>query len=277
LLWKKIEDNLQYSSVLSICAIAKNEACYFTEWIEYHMIVGVEKFYIYDNESSDNTREILQPYIEKGIVEYTFFPGKQMQKSAYRDCIKKRKYDSKWIAFIDLDEFIVPIDNQTVPQFLDKMPKFATQICIGWLNYGNSEQEKKQEGFVIERFTFANEHASYFGKQIINPRDVARVSVHKSNMIGGYTVDENANILRWHHWYFSRAKLKRNFTIEKIRINHYQIKSWEEYSLKYSRGDVNRTGIPRYNRELYDKQNFNHVLYKDLEKYVILLKRKIKT
>ena len=36
---------------LAVCAIAKNEGPYFKEWIEWHHKQGVEKFYIYDNES----------------------------------------------------------------------------------------------------------------------------------------------------------------------------------------------------------------------------------
>ncbi len=54
---------------LAVCAIAKNEGAYFEEWIEWHRKLGVEKFYIYDNESTDNTKEILAPYVESGLVE----------------------------------------------------------------------------------------------------------------------------------------------------------------------------------------------------------------
>ena len=59
---------------LAVCAIAKNEGPYFKEWIEWYLKQGVEKFYIYDNESTDCTKEVLAPYIESGVVDYTFFP-----------------------------------------------------------------------------------------------------------------------------------------------------------------------------------------------------------
>ena len=48
---------------LAIVVIIKNEGKDIAEWIDYHIIAGVSKFYIYDNESTDNTKEILQPYI----------------------------------------------------------------------------------------------------------------------------------------------------------------------------------------------------------------------
>lgn len=51
---------------LSVCSIFKNEAPYLREWIEYHLIVGIEHFYLYNNNSEDNFEEVLRPYIEKG-------------------------------------------------------------------------------------------------------------------------------------------------------------------------------------------------------------------
>lgn len=275
LLWDKLESKMQYKSLLSIAAIVKNEGIYFKEWIEYHRLIGVDKFYIYDNESTDDTLEILQPYIEQGIVEYLYFPGKLKQKPAYRDCLKKHKYDSKWIAFIDLDEFIVPLEYDTIPQFLEKLPKSVTQLCIGWINYGNSGFEEKQNGLVIETFKHTSGKAANYGKYIVNPRDVCRPNVHKCRMIGGFTVDENVRRIKRFDWQLDRDILKKGYSIQKIRINHYQIKSWEEYSKKYERGDPNRLK-PNYTRATYDRINADkNVEDSTMDKYSTLLKERI--
>ena len=68
-------DHTQPDCYLAVCAIAKDEGPYFKEWIDWHLSKGVEKFYIYDNGSTDGTKEILEPYIGAGTVEYTYFPG----------------------------------------------------------------------------------------------------------------------------------------------------------------------------------------------------------
>ncbi|MCI9362446.1 MAG: glycosyltransferase family 92 protein, partial [Hungatella sp.] len=74
---------------VSICAIFKDESSVLREWIEYHLIVGVEHFYLYNNDSIDNYKEILDPYINKGIVTLIEWPGKQRQISAYEDSIEQ--------------------------------------------------------------------------------------------------------------------------------------------------------------------------------------------
>jgi hypothetical protein len=77
---------------LSILAIFKNESPWIREWIEYHRLVGVEHFYMYNND--DDTVEsdsILGPYVHDGIVENIHFPGKIKQMAAYREGLKKAK------------------------------------------------------------------------------------------------------------------------------------------------------------------------------------------
>ena len=93
---------------LSVVAILKNEAPYLKEWIEYHLIAGVDHFYLYDNESPDNQAEVARPYVEAGLVDYFHAPGKFMQMQTYNDAFKRFKFFSRYMAFIDGDEFIFP-------------------------------------------------------------------------------------------------------------------------------------------------------------------------
>ena len=84
--WRMKHDHTPPRYYLAICAIAKNEGPYFHEWIEWHRKQGVEKFYIYDNESTDGTREVLEPYIASGLADFTYFPGQKMPLAAHDDC-----------------------------------------------------------------------------------------------------------------------------------------------------------------------------------------------
>jgi len=62
---------------LAIAVIAKDEGRYIKEYIDFHLMVGVDRIYFFDNESTDNTREVLKPYIDSGKVIYIFFREKR--------------------------------------------------------------------------------------------------------------------------------------------------------------------------------------------------------
>src|SRR5690348_2224989 len=61
------QSQIEKKHKLSICSLFKNEAVHLKEWIEYHQMVGVDHFYLYDNGSKDRPRDVLTPYIRKGL------------------------------------------------------------------------------------------------------------------------------------------------------------------------------------------------------------------
>src|SRR6187431_1294722 len=66
-LFNKKAKNYKYT--VCLCGIFKNEAKFLDEWIQFHLVVGIDHFYLYNNNSDDNYYEILKPYIEKGFVD----------------------------------------------------------------------------------------------------------------------------------------------------------------------------------------------------------------
>lgn len=115
-----------YEHQFAVCAIFKNEAPYLKEWIDYHHhILGATKFYLYNNDSSDDYREVLEPYIANDLVELIDWetrethalrgwlpegaPWNDYQIGAYNHCVKQKALGNvRWVAMIDIDEFIVP-------------------------------------------------------------------------------------------------------------------------------------------------------------------------
>ncbi len=93
---------------LAVVAILKNEGAYLKEWLDYHLLAGVNHFYLYDNDSPDNQREVAAPYVKAGLVDYINAPGKKMQYAVYNDAVKRFKFRCRYMAFIDGDEFIFP-------------------------------------------------------------------------------------------------------------------------------------------------------------------------
>jgi len=247
------QDETKPKYYLTICAIAKNEGLYFKEWIEWHHHLGVEKFYIYDNGSTDNTKEVLESYIKTGLVEYIHFPGKRRQLLAYDDCLEKHRLDSHWIAVIDLDEFIVPQKDTTISEFLRRFESYSA-VEINWLIYGSGGAKEKSEGNVMDRFkshSFPNHISNRHVKSIVNPRRVfGFIGCHEVARMSEQKVDSHGEII------------KKNFRDREpqqdvIRINHYAVKSYEEFLDKRARGRA-RT-LKQRNLDYFNQYDLNDI------------------
>jgi hypothetical protein len=258
-----------FSLYLSVAAIVKNETPYIMEWIEYHRLVGVQKFFIYDNESTDNLKDFLEPYIAAGVVEYTFFPGKRQQVIAYNDALQRYKYTSFWIAFIDIDEFLVPVQAESISGFL-RYFEDVPGIEINQVIYGSSGHKTKTGGFVLERF---KDHAPFDlvenrgVKSIVNPRHVFFMSTaHVAEYFNGErSVDTNKKKT-------VKGSLDRPALHDRLRLNHYACKSFEEF---IARIDLGRASSPgKMNAEDFADRDHNEVKNDPImDKYI----QKIKT
>ena len=264
----KNEDKTKFPHTLSIMAIMKNEGPYLKEWLDYHILVGIDHFYLYDNESTDNTTEILKPYIKKGIVDYTYWPGKAQQMIAYTDGLSKYSNDTKWMAIIDLDEFLVATNYDNIIDYLKTLPKNFAELVIGWEQYGSSGHKTKPNGLVIENYKY---HAakSWGIKSIVNPRLVYETTNPHTHEVAGFIIDENGKKLGR----IDQTE-NRNITTHKIRVNHYVTKSLDEYTARMNKGCATTQKISEY-RDLdkfkwYDR---NEVYDDIMDKYIRKLKK----
>ena len=161
---------------LAVVSIMKNEAPYVKEWLDYHILAGVQHFYIYDNESPDNLKEILQPYIDKGIVTYKFYPGKARQYEAYNEAFQDYKFFCRYLAFIDADEFIFPQNDKGIVEVVDEVlkdkPRAGALVAnIYYFGSNNLETADYTKG-VLERFTRRADDVSKSTKTVCNPRRI---------------------------------------------------------------------------------------------------------
>lgn len=228
---------------VSICAIFKDEGQYLKEWIEYHILIGVEHFYLYNNNSSDNYNVVLHDYIIDGSVTLIDWPYNQAQMEAYRDCIEKYRSESNWIGFIDIDEFVVPRKQNTITELLDDY-RIYPAVLLYWRLFGSSGKiDRKRDGLVTEDFTVCWNKYDEVGKCFYNTSyefDAGfkrNQSLHhymwpkyKGLYYPPYNIDKIA-VPRKHI-----NKLKSDDII--AQINHYFTKTYNEYLEKKSKGDV---------------------------------------
>ena len=211
---------------LSVCAIFRNEARFLREWIEYHRIVGVEHFYLYNNLSEDNYYDVLKPYVDSGIIELFQWPhqGKnqkewnKIQCGAYSDLIKKKKKETFWLAIIDTDEFILPLSKNTVSEFLKDYEEYGG-LVINWQLFGTSVKRIPENDLLVRLLTKKAPEDFYtnrFVKSIVQPKKVKKVTQPHSCRYKEPYFHVTENKIS-----FPRKSILPYVSVNKIRINHY--------------------------------------------------------
>lgn len=251
---------------ISIVVIIKNEGLYIKEWIEYHKIIGIKKFYIYDNNSTDNTYKLLKPYIERHQVIYKKLNGKIRQLDAYNDALKYGRKNHELLLMIDADEFLFiknpNIDlEKTINEFFLKNPQVGG-IGINWLIFGSSHYLHKPQGLVTQNFIYRSKFmfdVNYHIKTLCDPTKVAGfLNPHYPEYLSGYysvNVDEKK----------INGAFSKPIIDPPIRINHYFTKSKEEFMKKRQRGMADNNRIRNYTD--FEKHDRNDVLDKSMLRY----------
>ena len=249
-------------SQLTAGAIFRDEAAYLTEWIAFHRLVGVDHFILYDNGSADHPEAVLAPFLAEGVVTLVPWPVPFHEKAAqraYADCLERVRGRARWLTCLDIDEFLFAPGQATLIPVLREFES-APGVVVRWQVYGSSGQERASSEPVIARFTrraATNWIRNRRTKSIVDPaRTLRPVSAHHFEFLNGaLAVDETLQrvrltpkprfkkrlrplfgrlgpLLRFFDPYAAGDITSRKVSVEKLRINHYPIKSREEFERK---------------------------------------------
>ena len=216
---------------LSLCLLCKDENDYLPEWLDYHILMGVDRFYIYDNESQISLRESLKYYIERGWVVVIDIPGKAVQLYAYDHCLHTFGPNTFWMGFIDTDEFLVPKTTLNLKELLKDYEAYGG-LAVSSLFFGSNRHQTRPSAGQIASYT-QRTHVTFkeneLVKSIIQP-GMAQMPysphdfIYKEN-----TWCVNEGFLRVDNQDFPNH-------IEKIQLNHYFCRSRGELDQKLMRG-----------------------------------------
>ena len=243
---------------LSVCAVFRDEADFLDEWLTFHCQVGVEHFFLFDDGSTDNCEAVLSPWIEAGLVEVKKSKSRP-QAALYQSALRRVGLKTKWLAFIDIDEFLWS-PSSSVLDVLNSQRRGVAGLVVRWLVFGSSGVERMKGTSVIEEFTQRQEidapelqsaekarrstprremaNGSILnGKTIVNPRRILRQGIHWPWNFFGALVNENGNRLRRAERtvFDSRIEYFQETSVSHIRINHYWSKSLNHLKFKVQR------------------------------------------
>lgn len=208
----------------------RNDGRFLNEWIEFHRLVGVQKFVLFDNNSTDDSRSVLEPYIAEGVVTLYALPRFkneretviEMKTRAYSACVDLYRDRARWIAFLDLDEFLYPKHSDSLPEFLREFEAHPA-LAVHWVMFSTSGWILRPDDLVTASYTAAGVEGSKHVKLIVNPsRTVRFMNPHWASYEGdALAVDEN------HQPIAGGYRLPP--TVGRIRINHYVTRSVEDF------------------------------------------------
>ena len=232
-----------------ICSVFKNEAHILDEWINHYLRRDVDHIYLINDNSTDNFMSIIEKHSDKVTVYNNDIVSKEVgrQSKIYEKYFRPLINITKWMAIIDLDEFLWSPSNQNFKDVLSKYNMFA-QLEIEWLIFGSNghiEQPKSAvEGFTKRAKVI--DPLFYKYKSIIQAQFLIKFDIH-IHKVRGITKRLNYD----------------DSAIPPLVINHYWVQSYNFYmTIKSRRGDCDNwynTHNMLRNEEMFRKQDINEV------------------
>jgi len=263
---------------LAMAAIFRNEGPYLREWLEFHRLIGVEKFYLFNNLSTDDFALVLQPYVDDGIVELIDWPVEStsvaqwnsIQCTVYNTAARLALGRTKWLAFLDIDEFLVPLVESNLKRVLVEYEPYGG-LCANWRLFGTSGIRAVGQGdLLIENLTrsAAADHPDHsYVKSIIQPDRVAQCTdphfwMYKEPF--GQVTPEGLPFI---------GSLSPSKKSDKIRINHYRLRD----ELGYEMSKRKRYSVWQYGNGLDQKycDELNQVEDRAILRFVPELKARL--
>ncbi|WP_171239446.1 glycosyltransferase family 2 protein [Ruegeria sp. HKCCA5491] len=272
----KTEDTPPNAGRKLLLSTVKNEGIYLLEWLAYHKSIGIDDFCIFSNDCSDGTNLMLNRLDQLGVVRHFDNPiGPRMdpQRAAYSranrmDWVR----DADWVLILDADEFLnVHVGDRSIDALIDNCGA-PDAISVNWRLMGSCGLEHwDPEALVTERFTRgstfeAPENGLVWGfKTLFRPSTFDYFGVHRPRFFKHREIEPD--MARWTNadgkpmggnilqkgWRGNRD----NVTGKTAQVNHYAVKSREEFLLKRLRGTANSKNKDRIDMEYFGKYDIN--------------------
>ena len=153
----------------SVVVMFRYEDAYINEWIHYYIMHGIEHFFMYSNENSRKTAQILQPFVDNGYVtliewnndievnsrqHWNDYSTVSLQNLAFMDFVKNHKHKTKWVLKVDIDEFMYP--KNTRLKLIDVLSRTSLKyFAVPRIDFGNNGHITKPTGLILENYTRA--------------------------------------------------------------------------------------------------------------------------
>lgn len=234
--WRTRRRDFDRPPTLAVVTCIKNEGEDLVEWLCFHRHIGVSRFLIYDNLSTDGTLKVLNALPFRDEITVLTVSEESAQSYAFRDAIKRFRNSVDWVAFLDGDEFIVPLGPLSIIDKLAELERAGVDgIGICWRVFGSAGHRERPSGLVTESFTrrafdscIANRHV----KSIVRMEAIqGMANQHYFRLGGAYVLDDGSSPPPDFQGVVKSASYGFGFA-----IHHYITKSRAQCLRKIARG-----------------------------------------
>ena len=258
---------------IAIVTTMRDEAPFLLEWIAHHRALGVTGFVIWSNDCSDGTDDLLEALADNGVVHHVphqVKPGKSAQWQALNAAWAHPEIaNADWLLCLDCDEYInlrPPLEDI---QDLIAAVGDADAIILPWRYFGHAGQAFFTTEPVTARFGRAIPADAVFPVTVTAFKTLFRrqgpfvkFGVHRPKSAEGATprfVDGSGTAMPEA---FARADGRivvpgRMPARDLVQLNHYAIRSAEDFMVKRRRGLPNRGAIKPVDAAYWAERNFN--------------------
>jgi hypothetical protein len=219
----------------ALVTIAKDEDRYIEEWLKYNVKLGFDDIFVYLNDW-----KYVGEYINSNI-HFIDFPGERMQNQCYNGFLESKSKDYDFVAFFDIDEFLVLKKHKTINDYLETQTN-SDVIYVNWRLFGDSGLKcvENDNYSVLDRFTKCDKNLYRLGKNIIrtNKIDVRFYNPHivclkaTTLMLPKYN-DTIGNVFETQPWNF------QNNIEQDVELFHFRNKTYQEcYERKFGKREV---------------------------------------
>lgn len=220
---------------LCVCTMVWNQASALREWIMYHTWLGVEKWFIYDNNSDDRIKEVIEELNQEEYnVSRHLWPWIKTQEAGFSHCALRAKDECNWVSFMDVDEFFY---------FPYSSPGHQTFRNLGYASQGSLRDlvaNFSSSATIAELRTSCHS----FGPSGLS-------SPPSRGVTAGYTCrlqspERHKSIIRpealdatllnvVHHFHLKKGFTYMNLPQSTAVLNHYKYQVWDVFKAKFYR------------------------------------------
>ncbi|KAL3700321.1 hypothetical protein R1sor_018343 [Riccia sorocarpa] len=220
---------------LCACTMIWNKARFFREWVVYHSYMGVERYFLYDNDSDDNIEEVVESLAAHNISRM-IWPWIKTQQAAFSHCTILARDECEWVMFVDVDEYIYPMYYLTTSNGTSTSDANVLHRMIDRESEKAAQHGGNLGGIEFDCHNFGPSGLAHSPKQGVTVGYTCRLihpERHKSIVRLAAVNDSLLNVL--HHFElrngYHTTKLLRNVGV----VNHYKFQAWDVFKMKFVR------------------------------------------